>query len=238
MGNEVIGNSGAVSNPMASAPVTQPVIQPATMPVQSVEKKGSKLWIWLVIIIVLIIGGISYFLIFANVGNDSSSTDIVDNDSDLGSDLPCDLRLDAPDGWHESMNENTLLYIFPFEAGESSSVRRVATIEISVLDITGKSETLEEHTANIVGDLKEKEADENILIDLLEEGERMLGGFEGHMAVHHQVPFDSTLIQVWTLVGNSFYFVTYKGNGDGYEEYLSVAEEVIDSIKIAGDCYS
>ena len=149
---------------------------------------------------------------------------------DGGSDLPCGLKLDAPEGWgEEEVGDNYIVYASSLES-EDDKFRE--NVNVMIQNVTGMFMTLD--------DFLEFSFDEMTGEVVLESGETTLDGLDAQRMIYTTDLFGSGLkfLQVFTMAGNSVYMVTYTATEESFDKYLGVAEEFIDSIEIRGDCYS
>jgi hypothetical protein len=199
------------------------------------KKKGVISVIVWIIVAVVVVGGAVVTYVVVSGGDDSPSGDSgIEPDQSVSEsfDLPCGLKVDAPEGWKSFViwEDHHFMYGPILDSGDE--VRE--TVSIFIQDLTDNPATLEDFTEISFGTIAEK--------NILESGESTLGGLDAHRIIYTSFTPDvinsnSKFLEVLTVVGNTAYLITYRAEEKDYEKYLSQVETMIDSIEIAGDCY-
>jgi serine/threonine-protein kinase len=136
--------------------------------------------------------------------------------------------LEYPDDWEIVEKAEAQIVIFVSPEGESGSFRE--NVSVLTQDLESEAVTLEEYT-----NLSLSQA-EGFVPDymLLESVPVTVAGNPGYNIVYigTQGVYDILWFQVWTLVGDRAFVVTYTAERESYEQHLPTAERMIDSLEL------
>jgi serine/threonine-protein kinase len=137
-------------------------------------------------------------------------------------------RFEYPADWEIVEKPDAQIVLFLSPEGESGSFRE--NVSVLVQDLGAETVTLEEYT-----DLALSQA-EGLIADymLIESAPATLAGNPGYTIVYRgtQGVYDVLWLQIWTLVDDRAYVVTYTAEQDFYEQHLALAEQMIDSLEL------
>lgn len=142
-----------------------------------------------------------------------------------------------PDNW-EKTESSEQEAIMTGDVATFASPREDGFVSVSIQSLYWQPMTLDEYT-----DLSMDSLDKDVsLLDVKESGPVLLAGHPGHRVVYSGLYtfFGDTAVsvealQVWTVVENRAYILTYVSNPETFETYLPIAQDMIDSLEIDAD---
>lgn len=138
------------------------------------------------------------------------------------------IKINYPPDWEVVEDEwrIELAFTAPFE----SSVQYRGSVVVDVQDISEHPMTLDEYT-----DLSLKEIEQvigNLKINKI--AQTILVGNKAHKLIfsRKQGEYDLKMMQIWTIIGNEVYTISYSHGFEYFPKYLKIVQEMANSFKI------
>ena len=134
-----------------------------------------------------------------------------------------------PSDWEKLANlDNFVTFTAP---PETDTRIYPAAIGIKGQELSSQNIPLQEITKVQMSDLKKSNPD----LEVLESTSTSIAGKPAHKIVFSAIDNEKVerkAMQVWTVIGNKAFLITYKAEPDKYSSYLPTIERMIDSFKV------
>ena len=134
-----------------------------------------------------------------------------------------------PSNWEKLANlDNFVTFTAP---PETDTRIYPAALGIKVQELSSQNIPLQEITKVQMSDLKRSNPDLNVL----ESTSTTIAGKPAHKIVFSAIDnkeVERKAMQVWTVIGNKAFLITYKAEPDKFSSYLPTIERMIDSFKV------
>jgi eukaryotic-like serine/threonine-protein kinase len=139
------------------------------------------------------------------------------------------ISIQYPSNWEKLVNlDNFVTFTAP---PETDTRIYPAALGIKVQELSSQNIPLQEITKVQMSDLKRSNPDLNVL----ESTSTTIADKPAHKIVFSAIDnkeVERKAMQVWTVIGNKAFLITYKAEPDKFSSYLPTIERMIDSFKV------
>jgi hypothetical protein len=139
------------------------------------------------------------------------------------------ISIQYPSNWEKSVHlDNFVTFTAP---PETDTRIYPAALGLKVQELSSQNIPLQEITKVQMSELKRSNPD----VKVLESTSTTFAGKPAHKIVFSAIDnkeVERKAIQVWTVIGNKAFLITYKAEPDKFSSYLPTIERMIDSFKI------
>ena len=141
------------------------------------------------------------------------------------------IQMNIPVGWHDiSGHSDSILLRAPLESFGGGGEGEHVILGIDFHALPSMQNTLDALTKYQLADDNPKKDK-----DIIQHGPTMLGGLPAYMITKNNVYFEGNFdwrqMEIWTIKGSNWYDVLYLAEGDKYEQYLPIVNQIIKSLK-------
>jgi serine/threonine-protein kinase len=143
------------------------------------------------------------------------------------------ISIQYPSNWEKLVNlDNFVTFTAPPET-DTRIYPAALGLKVQELSSSQKNIPLQEITKVQMSDLKRSNPDLNVL----ESTSTTIADKPAHKIVFSAIDnkeVERKAMQVWTVIGNKAFLITYKAEPDKFSSYLPTIERMIDSFKVIG----
>ena len=140
------------------------------------------------------------------------------------------ISIQYPSNWEKLVNlDNFVTFTAP---PETDTRIYPAALGLKVQEVSSQNISLQEITKVQISDLKKSNPDLNVLEST---STATIADNPAHKIVFSAIDnkeVERKAMQVWTVIGNKAFLITYKAEPDKFSSYLPTIERMIDSFKV------